>query len=263
MHFIAPITVIVAFRTQPKILNGNAASLGEFPFFALLSFPVDAESALVCGGALISHEFILTAGHCTVGSGRVKVVLGYFKKDDQSETQHFEVPRENFFVHSSFTLDKMTNDIALIRLPEKAKLTPSIKPIQLSVCGFSKFIDVIAIGCGSTVPNTYKMAPNLQYAHLKTISMEICKKCYPFLNEECDLICAWSLKNSSIYRGDSGSPLVKRDDGTLFGISNFGNQNDVERNIPQAFTFLSCHFDWISKITGLQLPKQSTKICNI
>lgn len=263
MNSIVSITIIAAFRTQSKIINGNTASLGEFPFFSLLVFPVEVGTSLVCGGSLITSEFILTAAHCTVRSDRVKIMLGYLKIDEQNEIQQFQVPKKNFLIHSSFTLDKMTNDIALIRLPEKEKLTRSIKPVQLSACQFRKYIDVIAIGSGSTILNTYEMAPNLQYAHLKTISMEMCIKCYPFLNEECDLICAWSPNNSSIYRGDSGGPLIKANDGTLLAISNFGNQKNSDKNIPQAFTFLQCHFDWISKMTGLPLPKQSSNMCSV
>lgn len=47
---------------EPRIINGEEASPNQFPFHV----GVKSEKGL-CGGSLISEEYVLTAAHCTFG----------------------------------------------------------------------------------------------------------------------------------------------------------------------------------------------------
>lgn len=60
----------------------------------------------------------------------------------------------------------------------------------------------------------------------------------------------------------AGGPLLHTADGTLIGIMSFVNElseTDItipqEKCIAQGYTNIRYHFEWISKITGLELPK--------
>ena len=46
-----------------RIVGGQSATLGQFPYQALLSLKDSAGKPGVCGGSIISHNFILTAAH--------------------------------------------------------------------------------------------------------------------------------------------------------------------------------------------------------
>lgn len=48
-----------------KIVNGNEADLGEYPWLALLLYEyTNGSTSLSCAGSLISSRYVLTAAHC-------------------------------------------------------------------------------------------------------------------------------------------------------------------------------------------------------
>lgn len=56
-----------AFRyPQPRIIGGNTARKGQFPYHVALVFPIGSRYPF-CGGSIINVKWILTAAHCTLG----------------------------------------------------------------------------------------------------------------------------------------------------------------------------------------------------
>lgn len=253
--FIASISVTLSFKLQPKIVNGKSASIGQFPYFAQLLFLTNNGSSSICGGSLITDEFILTAAHCTEDFETAKVILGYLTMNNNSGTQKFIVLRREFYIHPDFDLDSVPNDIAVLRLPQKAKFTLTVQPIKLAIRKIEQYIDVIAIGSGLTKPQKHKMSSILQYTELKTIPNSMCVKFYPFLENVRGVMCVWSPNHSSTYLGDSGGPIVFKEDRQLIGVSSFGLEEYIDKAIPQGVIFLPYHFKWISKVTGLYLSE--------
>lgn len=195
----------LAYKLQPKIINGKSASVGQFSFYAKLEFFFDNGDSADCGGSLITDEFILTAAHCTIDSLMAKVTLGYQTMNDSSGTQEFVVMVEQFHLQPDFDINKIPNDIALLRLPKKAQRTSTVKPVKLSMRDFEEYLDVIAIGSGEFELNGKEMSTTLQYAELQTIPFYECIRFYPFLAHLHDVRCVWnSTTQASIYRGDSG-----------------------------------------------------------
>ena len=50
-------------RPDGKIINGQRARQGQFPYQALLTI----DGTYFCGGSLIDIAWVVTAGHCTYG----------------------------------------------------------------------------------------------------------------------------------------------------------------------------------------------------
>lgn len=76
---VALIATSKAFREhqlkiEPRIVEGHNAERGQFPYYVYLE--IIAPEGSVCGGSLISNQWILTAAHCLEDVTRVHVHLG-------------------------------------------------------------------------------------------------------------------------------------------------------------------------------------------
>lgn len=253
--FVALAAVLVlrsAHTLEPRIIRGQPAIPGDYPFFVYLKFRISS-SVGSCGGSLISDRFILTAAHCTLNADYAEAILGYSKIGRDDETQYHLISKKKFFLHPQSDIENFRNDIALLQLPIKVKFTPRIQPVKLSANMFSESLPVIAIGTGATKTQATDVSLVLRRAIMQTIPMHMCLQFFPFLESDRETFCAWSSKKSAIYRGDSGGPLVRFDDNTLYGIANFGYSNGSENGLPQVFTFAPLYTKWINRVTGLKL----------
>lgn len=139
----------------------------------------------------------------------------------------------------------------MIKLPEPVEFTDIIKPVELA-CSSTSGMDVVAIGNGITKNTDKTIAPILQYTELKTITMLQCVIDYPILLFRKSVICAEGVQQRSVCRGDSGGPLVTADSNKLVGISSFVNIQGCELGIPQGFTRVASHLEWIKEVTGVE-----------
>lgn len=73
-------------RFEDHIIRGERADVAEFPHFASLGYQGETEEyQFLCGGTLISENFVLTAAHCNqrvlkpliVRLGKVRYLIRY------------------------------------------------------------------------------------------------------------------------------------------------------------------------------------------
>ena len=50
--------------TAERVVGGEVARLGEFPYVALLGYLKYNEIFYLCGGSILNSKYILTAAHC-------------------------------------------------------------------------------------------------------------------------------------------------------------------------------------------------------
>uniref|UniRef100_A0A182YI48 Uncharacterized protein n=1 Tax=Anopheles stephensi TaxID=30069 RepID=A0A182YI48_ANOST len=111
-----------------KIVNGQTALLGQFPWQVSIRAAL-GRSVTVCGGSLIDAQWVLTAAHCANDYTVFQIGLGSIHLNMARLTMSTVTK----FVHPEFDPWKLTNDVALIRLPSLVPYSIEIYPIKLPI----------------------------------------------------------------------------------------------------------------------------------
>lgn len=250
-----------------RIHRGREASLSQFPWMALL---FNATGHVICGGTLISEQYVLTAAHCadyviTVRLGEHNITsekdcADILKQDCAPPAQNFNVTKSDIIAHKFYSPSKMSNDIALIKLPSKVDPADGrVLPICLP---YGKFRDIddgkngtsmTISGWGHTTGgNTTDV---LMYAKVTLRSPEECRLNYqdisPKVIFEERTLCAVGINNQNHCFGDSGGPLQfykfvdSKQTAFLHGVMAFGDEQCSSKSVFGAFMKVPYYIDWI------------------
>ncbi|XP_055852893.1 collagenase-like [Episyrphus balteatus] len=237
---------------SPRITNGLTAKTGQFNFQVGLKSTMSSFSTQLCGGSLISPEWIVTAAHCTEGTRSITAYLGSNGFLVGKEVKILETIIHNEWNSTGF----LENDISLLRIAP-VTLVPQIGIVNLPALSRSDDYDsylnekVIASGWGRISDDPMKGYPKeLQYAPLKIISNSKCMRFFEG-NIKPSNICAQGQKKTSTCHGDSGGPLVTESSKTLIGITSFVSGRGCTLGFPDGFTRVTSYRSWILEHTGV------------
>ncbi|XP_055625425.1 collagenase-like [Toxorhynchites rutilus septentrionalis] len=233
-----------------RVVNGETATIGQFPYQVLLKVQL-AQGRALCGGSLLSNQWVLTAGHCVQGAKYAEVTLGAVDFENGETDGRVVLNSTEIVRHEKYNPLFATNDVALIRLPKAVEFHDRIHSVALP-SGNNNYVDCTVIVSGwGLQKNGGNVAQKLQFAPLKVISNNQCTKTYNPLVIRKTTICAQGDEKQSPCNGDSGGPLVLEGDNILVGVVSFGHITGCERGLPGAFARVTSFVDWVRKKTGL------------
>jgi len=93
----------VPFGLKPRITDGEDAIPGEFPYQVSIRWGVPPFVSFkhACGGSIVHESFILTAGHCIMKFGKLKVFAGkHYLSEDEITQQEIDVAQT--YVHENY-----------------------------------------------------------------------------------------------------------------------------------------------------------------
>ncbi|CAG0887511.1 unnamed protein product [Darwinula stevensoni] len=213
--------------------GGNPSAVGKWPWVAAI-YDV-RKNLLVCGGALIREEWVLTAAHCLAIGARPRdqkdflVYLGkYYRNDslDDGFVQKREV--STIVLHRGYNLFNFDSDIALLRLAEPVQFTERVQLICLPT---KQFLHLSEANLGSGTRGTVaswgenisdELSSELMEIEIPVLSNAVCHRDTTHLTGSPDStrtlswnsFCAGNNINTSSQdfqaacAGDSGSPMV-------------------------------------------------------
>ncbi|XP_044160562.1 serine protease 33-like [Bufo gargarizans] len=262
------VTVISDFNTaaQPtcgsrvissRIVGGTDANDGAWPWQISLQYG----GSHICGGSLISNQWVLTAAHCftsPTNPSDYKVVLGEYQLDTTSPHQ-VESTVQSITVNAQYNEATSSGDIAVIKLSSPVNYTDYILPVCVPAASMS-FPG--GTNCWVTGWGTIESSVNLPYPQtlqqvmVPLISTSACDDMYHIgsnigASQEIipsDQICAgYPAGQKDSCQGDSGGPLVCEVSGVWYqaGIVSWGDGCALA-NRPGVYTYVPHYYDWIS-----------------
>merc|ERR1711915_576237 len=115
-----------------RIVGGEEAADGEFPWQVSLRQIGAIGATHFCGGSVLNENWVVTAAHCCAGQTPLfmHVVAGGIKLNTgEGEEERRDI--EKIIGHPDYSSQDLTNDICLLKLEKPLEWTEFVQPIAL------------------------------------------------------------------------------------------------------------------------------------
>ncbi|XP_066131885.1 prostasin [Saccopteryx bilineata] len=246
---------VCGVASQARITGGSSATPGQWPWQVSITY----DGIHVCGGSLVSEQWVLSAAHCFPrehSKEGYEVKLGAHQLDSYTPTAAVRTVAQ-VIPHPGYRQEGSQGDIALIRLHSPVTLSRNIRPVCLPAANasFPNGLQCSVTGWGHVASSVSLQAPRpLQQLEVPLISRETCNCLYnidakpsePHSIQQ-DMVCAGYVEGGKdACQGDSGGPLSCPVGGLwyLAGIVSWGDACGAP-NRPGVYTLTSSYASWI------------------
>ncbi|KAK7076826.1 DNA replication complex GINS protein PSF3 [Halocaridina rubra] len=238
-----------------KVRGGTTPSRFDSPWLVSLRLRQKLGGRLVCGGAIISEYYVVTAAHCLSSAGKLNLVVrvGDYNSDVVGDAEE-DFYIDKVWIHEAYNeMAFEDNDIALLKIEKKGRrgiiFGPQVRPLclpsisesyrNLASCTFAGWGRLFKEGEAVSRPReaTTEILPDSQ-----------CEGIFggPH-NYTSSMLCVGDpTQRVNPCSGDSGGPLVCKSNGrhTLYGLVSKGFNCDYFR-APDVFTRVAKHLRWM------------------
>ncbi|XP_059398970.1 complement factor D-like [Carassius carassius] len=218
------------------IVNGWEAKPHSRPYMV----SIQLKKIHVCGGSLISDQWVLTAAHCWNRNQTLTVVVGAHDLKESKNSDHIGV--KCYIQHPSYAHFHF-NDIMLLKLKEKVNINNIVKSISLPKNKDVEANTLCSVAGWGQLKTEGPMSDRLMEANVSIMNESECHERWGRKFSEKQMMCTYGHGGSC--RFDSGGPLVCGD--TAIGVTAFGDNllcNSPEK--PNVYIKILPYIPWIN-----------------
>ncbi|XP_078092323.1 trypsin-like isoform X1 [Mustelus asterias] len=218
-----------------KIVGGYECAKHSVPWIVSLNVGWH-----MCGGSLISPDWVVSAAHCY--QSRIQVRVGEHDISINEGSEEF-IESVKVIRHPAYNYYNLDNDIMLIKLSKRATFNRNVGSIALpSSCAYAGDMCLIS-GWGNTMSSGN--GDQLQCLDAPVLSDADCHGSYPGMITGNMMCVGYVEGGKDSCQGDSGGPVVCN--GQLHGVVSWG-YGCAERNHPGVYTKVCNFVSWIHNI---------------
>ncbi|KAL3477288.1 trypsin-like cysteine/serine peptidase domain-containing protein [Aspergillus californicus] len=239
------LSLLTTVLADNAIVGGDDASITDYPYqIALLQ-----NGQLICGGSIISTQYVVTAGHCTSGASASSLSIRAGSTYSASGGTVIDV--SSIAVHPDYNAQTVDGDISILTLAEELTFGPGIAAVDLPTSSALPAEGTIATATGwGALQEGGDVSSSLQFVDVPIVNKQQCASDYQGFGElTASMLCAGAPEGGKdACQGDSGGPLVS--DGVLIGITSWGN-GCAREGYPGVYSSPAYFRDFISSVTGI------------
>ncbi|XP_053689217.1 brachyurin-like [Sabethes cyaneus] len=235
-----------------RITNGWEAAPGQFPYqIAVLIAFSDGDG--LCGGSVLTRNYILTAAHCVVNAQRGVAVIGAHDRTvNEASQQRIEFSISGIRIHEGYTPTNTRNDVAVVRLNSVITFNERVQPVRIPAAGdnrqFAGSIGTVS-GFGRWSDSSPNTAAILRYTSNPLLTEADCLARWSHNTNviQPQNICMSGDGGRSACHGDSGGPMTIFENGNTVqvGIVSFGSSAGCSIGMPSVYVRITHFRQWI------------------
>nr|AXF35736.1 serine protease 2 [Holotrichia oblita] len=239
------------FYLDGKIIGGVNATIEEFPYqVSVQEYGENNIHVHICGGAIISSDYVLTAAHC------IRFFPDWYGIRAGSSVRNsggVEILAETIYIHPKYNFMTAEYDIAILKLETPLTFSASIAPVPLPSQNqqIPDGAEGIVTGWGDLEEGTWLGSDLLQAVTVPIMNQAQCEVFYEdhWRDIAESMICAgFAEGGKDACQGDSGGPLVVN--GQLVGLVSWG-RGCARPESPGVYARVPHVRSFIYEITGV------------
>ncbi|NWI61816.1 ACRO protein, partial [Calyptomena viridis] len=239
---------------KTRVVGGTSAQAGAWPWLISIQDPKQPGTGHLCGGSLISLQWVLTAAHCFVKAGNIsiwRVLIGATRLTEpgpEAELRHIK----RLVTHEDYNAADQSNDIALLELDQPVKCSPYVQLgcVPNDTVNVPELDTCYVAGWGSTTARAQSTSDVLQEAEVYLLDVQTCNSSewYDGAVHPHNLCAGYPEGGIDTCQGDSGGPLMCKDDDTEYfwvvGVTSWG-KGCARAKRPGIYTSTQHFYNWI------------------